>query len=87
MRQHTLERCLVPFFLLISAKRSEAELTRACRTCGAITYLPLAYAWPARSVACFECSTKLRLRLDGMAKRARKQPPPRSEIGRLLATT
>jgi hypothetical protein len=57
-----------------------------CPLCGAITYLPLAYVWPARSVSCSECATKIALGANEMTKLKAQAAAAASEIGRLLPT-
>jgi hypothetical protein len=57
-----------------------------CSRCGAITYLPLAYAWHARRVSCSECGTQMALGLDEMTQLKAQAAAAASEIGRLLST-
>ena len=76
----------MPFFIQIATSQSDAQLMAECPRCGAVTYLPLAYAWPARSVACFESGTRMPLGPNDMTKLQAQATAAVSEITRLLAT-
>ena len=53
-----------------------------CPRCAAVTYLPLAYAWPMRSVACLEWGSKMPLGLDELTKLKAQATAAAAEIGR-----
>ena len=74
------------FFIEIATRQSEAELMSECALCGAVTYLPLAYAWQARSVACCECGTRMSLGPDELTKLKAQAVGAVSKIERLLET-
>jgi len=76
----------MPFYIQIATSQSEAQLMTECPRCGAVTYLPLAYAWPARSVSCSECATKITLGLNDMTKLKAQAAAGAAEIARLLTT-
>ena len=76
----------MPFYIQIATSQSEAQLMTECPRCGAVTYLPLAYAWPARSVSCSECVTKISFEVNEMTKLKMRAAAAASEIGWLLTT-
>jgi hypothetical protein len=49
------------FFIQFATRQAAAELMAECSMCGAMTSVPLAYAWHARSVVCGGCGTKMAL--------------------------
>jgi len=76
----------MPFFIQIATSQSDAELMAECAPCGAVTYVPLAYAWQARSIACGECGTRMPIGPDELTKLKAQAVGAVSEIERLLAT-
>jgi hypothetical protein len=73
------------FFIQISTGQSKVELMAECPKCGAVTYVPLAYAWTARSVACCECGTQMPIGLEVFAELKMQAVASGAEIERLMS--
>ena len=76
----------MPFYVQIATSQSEAELIAECPMCGAMTYVPLAYAWAARSVSCCDCGTRMPIATDDLTKLKAQAAGAVAEIERVLAT-
>jgi hypothetical protein len=72
------------FYIEIGTTRSEQELMAECPACGAMTFIPLAYAWLAGSVSCCDCGTKMPTVRDDVMKLKAQAAGAVEEIERLL---
>jgi hypothetical protein len=74
------------FFIQIATRQSEAQLTAECPMCGAMTTVPLAYAFHLRSVACCECGTKMTVGPEVISHLKTQAMNAVAEIERLIST-
>ena len=74
------------FFIQLATRQADPELIAECPMCGAMTSVPLAYAWHARSVACGECGTKMAVDPEVLVKLKVQAAGTVAEIERLMAT-
>jgi hypothetical protein len=74
----------LPFSIEIATSQSEAQLMAECPTCGAMTFVPLAYAWTAGSVLCCECGTGMPLERQEVANLKVQAAEVVAEIEQLL---
>jgi hypothetical protein len=74
----------MPFFIQIATSQSEAQLMAECPLCGAMTYIPLTYAWTARSVSCCDCATTMPVARDDMMKLKAQASDAVAEMDRLM---
>jgi hypothetical protein len=73
------------FFIQIATAQSEAELMAECPMCGAMTNVPLAYAFRFRSVACCECGTKMNVGSDVLSQLKTQAAGAVAEMERLMS--
>jgi hypothetical protein len=72
-------------FIQIATSQSEAELMAECPMCGAMTTVPLAYAFHLRSVACCECGTKMTVGPEVLFQLKTQAAGAVAEIERLMS--
>jgi hypothetical protein len=75
------------FYIQIATCQSEAELISECPVYGAMTTVPLAYAWHLRSVACCECGTKMTVGREVMSQLKTQAAGAVAEIERLMSAS
>ncbi len=73
------------FFIQLATQQTEVTLMAECPLCGAITYVPLAHGYRARSVACGECGTRMQIGPDVLTKLKAQAAAAVAEMERLLA--
>lgn len=72
------------FSLLFDARRDAAELMAECPMCGAITTLPVEFAWRQGVVYCSECEAAMQLTRAGLERLLRQAEGAGEVIVRLL---